>query len=85
MADSGTQVVTATVEDAYDNPVSGTTVDFALESPAAGSLSATTGTTNTSGVAKVTYTAPNSGSGTDTVTATVTGITSTSNTSAISY
>lgn len=85
VANSGTQTVTATVEDAYGNPVDGTTVSFVLESGALGTLSASSATTDASGVATVTYTAPTSGSGTDTVTAAVSGITSTSNTSAITY
>lgn len=88
IANSATKTVSATVLDANGNPVSGVTVNFSLESGAKGTLSASHATTNSSGVASVTYTAPSSGtsgSGTDTVTATVSGLSSTRDISAISY
>ena len=53
----GTTTVTATVTDAFSNPLSGITVNFSASDLTAGTFSAASATTDAAGVATVTYTA----------------------------
>ena len=72
----GISLLAAVVRDAQNNPVAGQTVSFAFTAKLSGSptLSAATGVTDGSGVASVTYTAGNTPSVTDTVSATVANV-----------
>jgi hypothetical protein len=68
---AGTSTITATVTDRWGNPVSGVTVTFA--ELGAGRISSTTGTTNTAGKAAVDFTSNAGETGTNSVSATITG------------
>jgi len=68
---AGTSTITATVTDRWGNPVSGVTVTFA--ELGAGRISSTTGTTNIAGKAAVDFTSNAGETGTNSVSATITG------------
>jgi hypothetical protein len=67
---AGTSTISATVTDRWGNPVSGVGVTFA--ELGAGRISATTGTTNSAGIAAVDFTSNAGETGTNTVSATLT-------------
>ncbi len=91
VAAAANETITATVLDQYGNPVSGVTVNWAAaagtNTGTVGTLSGTSSVTNASGQATITYTAPatTTSGKTDVVTASVTGLTSASNTSTITF
>jgi len=68
---AGTSTITATVTDRWGNPVSGVTVTFA--ELGAGRISSTTGTTNTAGKTAVDFTSNAGETGTNSVSASITG------------
>lgn len=63
IAPSGSTTVTATLTDSTGSPAANRTVSFALTTGSPGSLSASTATTNASGVTTITLTGSGSGSG----------------------
>lgn len=67
---NGSSVVTATVRDAFNNLVTGARVNFTLNDPTGGSLSASTGLTSVQGVISTTYSATQTPSAKDGVTVT---------------